>query len=124
VPNPPSRVDAAQQTPALTWGDEVLTGEVGTTGQPRSTAGGSHGHRFPTSFTRGRPWLTRYNRSIRTVRFPVNARERERSQDIRMGSEIARTLQGVAGSNPVIPTRESLLRCGCPRWPGGVLRTS
>ena len=41
------------------------------------------GHHFATSITQGRPRLTRYNRSIRTVRFPVNTREHEGSQDIR-----------------------------------------
>lgn len=54
--------------------------------RPPTTASGCvrrGGHHYPTSITQKRPGPTRYNRRIRTVRFPVNTREHEGSQDIR-----------------------------------------
>ncbi|MCR2818738.1 hypothetical protein NQ166_07800, partial [Microbacterium sp. zg.Y1090] len=48
-----------------------------------ASSAGPEGHHFPTSITQGRPEPTGYTRAIRTVRFPVNTREREGFQDIR-----------------------------------------
>jgi hypothetical protein len=79
-------------------------------------------HRIPISTTRQGPPPTGYTRTKRTARFPVNTRESASSRDDRRRPEIDRILQGVAGSNPVIPTKSpgekvdltGALSCTCP----------
>jgi len=64
-------------------------------------------HRLSISITRHGPPTTGYTRTKRTARFPVNTRESASFRDDRWRPEIDRILQGVAGSNPVIPTEKS-----------------
>ena len=66
----------------------------------------SSAHQVPISITcHGSP-PTRYNRTKRTARFPVNTRESASSRDDRWRPEIDRILQGVVSSNAL--TRPSV----------------